>query len=270
MTEPFGLVVASRCAPAPTPGSMSWSLRPCANPGPRAGHAGLRRAPGRRQPLQRIFYELYRDRAAFDEHESEPHTRRFLAAVKSSSTRFQWTSCRSWLPRVCRRTAGVNPTEALAFPDRVAELRRQRGLSQRSWHRHPALGELGVQVERGVQPVERFAVLQALADALGVPARVLRPDAGPLIEAEPAEVKGDRTRRTAPGPRRAPRAQHHPLRPCQRTSRRRRSTPPAGVPSVATHPPIGIRRPRPRAGRPVARTGDRRPHHQWTEPTSDP
>ena len=31
------------------------------------------------QPLQRIFYELYRDRAAFDAHEEQPHTRRFLA-----------------------------------------------------------------------------------------------------------------------------------------------------------------------------------------------
>jgi quinol monooxygenase YgiN len=31
------------------------------------------------QPQQRIFYELYRDRAAFDAHEQAPHTRRFLA-----------------------------------------------------------------------------------------------------------------------------------------------------------------------------------------------
>jgi quinol monooxygenase YgiN len=31
------------------------------------------------QPRQRIFYELYRDRAAFDAHEQSAHTRRFLA-----------------------------------------------------------------------------------------------------------------------------------------------------------------------------------------------
>jgi quinol monooxygenase YgiN len=31
------------------------------------------------QPRQWIFYELYRDRAAFEVHEAEPHTRRFLA-----------------------------------------------------------------------------------------------------------------------------------------------------------------------------------------------
>jgi quinol monooxygenase YgiN len=30
------------------------------------------------KPRQRIFYELYRDRAAFDAHEASEHTRRFL------------------------------------------------------------------------------------------------------------------------------------------------------------------------------------------------
>lgn len=30
------------------------------------------------QPLQRIFYELYADRAAFDAHERQPHTVHFL------------------------------------------------------------------------------------------------------------------------------------------------------------------------------------------------
>ena len=31
------------------------------------------------EPLQRIFYELYRDKAAFEAHETAPHTRRYLA-----------------------------------------------------------------------------------------------------------------------------------------------------------------------------------------------
>lgn len=31
------------------------------------------------QPLQRVFYELYQDKAAFDAHEAAPHTRRYLA-----------------------------------------------------------------------------------------------------------------------------------------------------------------------------------------------
>jgi transcriptional regulator with XRE-family HTH domain len=41
------------------------------------------------------------------------------------------------------------------------------------------------QVERGVQPVERLSVLQALADALGVSVRDVRPDAGPPAEETP-------------------------------------------------------------------------------------
>jgi quinol monooxygenase YgiN len=32
------------------------------------------------KPLERIFYELYRDRAAFDAHEEQSHTKRFLGA----------------------------------------------------------------------------------------------------------------------------------------------------------------------------------------------
>jgi quinol monooxygenase YgiN len=32
------------------------------------------------KPLERIFYELYRDRAAFDAHEEQSHTKRFLDA----------------------------------------------------------------------------------------------------------------------------------------------------------------------------------------------
>jgi quinol monooxygenase YgiN len=31
------------------------------------------------QPLQRVFYELYQDEAAFEAHEAAPHTRRYLA-----------------------------------------------------------------------------------------------------------------------------------------------------------------------------------------------
>ncbi|WP_171161931.1 putative quinol monooxygenase [Streptomyces sp. I05A-00742] len=31
------------------------------------------------EPAVRVFYELYADRAAFDEHERQPHVRHFLA-----------------------------------------------------------------------------------------------------------------------------------------------------------------------------------------------
>ena len=44
------------------------------------------------QPLQRIFYELYRDRAAFEAHEAAPHTRRYLEARDQylASTEVDW------------------------------------------------------------------------------------------------------------------------------------------------------------------------------------
>ena len=34
-------------------------------------------------PLQRIFYEIYRDQAAFDSHESQPYIKRFVADRRS-------------------------------------------------------------------------------------------------------------------------------------------------------------------------------------------
>lgn len=40
-----------------------------------------------RDPQARIFYELYADRTAFDHHEAQPHTARFLAAREPLLTR---------------------------------------------------------------------------------------------------------------------------------------------------------------------------------------
>jgi quinol monooxygenase YgiN len=44
------------------------------------------------QPLQRIFYELYADRAAFEAHGAYPHTRRYLAERDQylASTEVDW------------------------------------------------------------------------------------------------------------------------------------------------------------------------------------
>jgi quinol monooxygenase YgiN len=44
------------------------------------------------QPLQRVFYELYRDKAAFEAHEAAPHTRRYLAERDQylASTEVDW------------------------------------------------------------------------------------------------------------------------------------------------------------------------------------
>jgi quinol monooxygenase YgiN len=44
------------------------------------------------QPLQRVFYELYRDKAAFDVHEASPATKRYLAGRGQylASTEVDW------------------------------------------------------------------------------------------------------------------------------------------------------------------------------------
>ncbi|MFE5137240.1 helix-turn-helix domain-containing protein [Streptomyces fagopyri] len=72
---------------------------------------------------------------------------------------------------------------------RVKELRRIAGMSQSDLAIAMARSESWVsQVERGVQPVERLSILQALADALNVSVREVRPDAAPAAEAEPDET----------------------------------------------------------------------------------
>ena len=41
------------------------------------------------EPQTRIFYELYRDQAAFKAHEHQPHVRHFLAAREAHVERFE-------------------------------------------------------------------------------------------------------------------------------------------------------------------------------------
>jgi transcriptional regulator with XRE-family HTH domain len=76
-------------------------------------------------------------------------------------------------------------TDARAAGQRIKELRRNVGMSQSDLATAMQRSESWVsQVERGVQPVERLSVLQALADALGVSVRDVRPDAAEPDEPE--------------------------------------------------------------------------------------
>ncbi|MGW0629809.1 helix-turn-helix domain-containing protein [Streptomyces sp. NPDC002758] len=82
----------------------------------------------------------------------------------------------------------MTASETKTVGQRVKELRRAEGMSQSDLAAAMGRSESWVsQVERGVQPVERLSVLQALADALNVPVRELRPDAAPAEEVEPEE-----------------------------------------------------------------------------------
>ena len=75
-------------------------------------------------------------------------------------------------------TVGVMLPPTLPLAERVAELRRQRGLSQRELGAAMGRSESWVsQVERGVQPVERVAVLQTLAETAMHPNEIDRAEA---------------------------------------------------------------------------------------------
>lgn len=69
---------------------------------------------------------------------------------------------------------------------RIAQLRRQRRLSQRELASELGRSESWMsQVERGIQPVERLSILQSVADTLGVTVQELRPEVIP--EPEPTD-----------------------------------------------------------------------------------
>ncbi|MEU6222309.1 helix-turn-helix domain-containing protein [Streptomyces sp. NPDC047042] len=84
----------------------------------------------------------------------------------------------------------MTASDSKAMGRRVKELRRAAGMAQSDLATAMRRSESWVsQVERGVQPVERLSVLQALADALNVSVQELRPDAAvPAEEAEPPDL----------------------------------------------------------------------------------
>ncbi|WP_371653496.1 MULTISPECIES: helix-turn-helix domain-containing protein [unclassified Streptomyces] len=81
----------------------------------------------------------------------------------------------------------MSTEEQRVFGARVADLRKQRGMTQSELA--AAIGRTASwlsQVERGIQPVNRLDVLRLLADGLGVPLQVLQPEAPPTADPEPA------------------------------------------------------------------------------------
>jgi len=62
------------------------------------------------QPRQRVFYELYRNQAAFDAHEASEHTRRFLAerGALLESTEVDFLDLADGKTPVTARTGGLD------------------------------------------------------------------------------------------------------------------------------------------------------------------
>ncbi|MGH3525771.1 MAG: helix-turn-helix domain-containing protein [Pseudonocardiaceae bacterium] len=86
----------------------------------------------------------------------------------------------------------MDPAGGGTLGERVAELRRRLGMSQKDLATEVGRSESWVsQVERDVLPVERVSVLQLLADALGTSVRNLRPEATadvPKVVGQPDEL----------------------------------------------------------------------------------
>lgn len=84
----------------------------------------------------------------------------------------------------------MTSSDTKTLGQRIKELRRAAGMSQSDLATAMTRSESWVsQVERGVQPVERLSILQALADALNVSVREVRPDAALAEEVEPEEAR---------------------------------------------------------------------------------
>ena len=90
MEQPFGLVV--RFALKPGAGEAFDHLTSQTVEQIRANEPGTLIYAVHRvesDPDARLFYELYRNRAAFDDHEAQSHTRRFLAERGQYLTGFE-------------------------------------------------------------------------------------------------------------------------------------------------------------------------------------
>ena len=82
-------------------------------------------------PRERIFYELYADRAAFDEHETQPHTRHFLADREPmlEATRVVFLDLAGGKTPLSAGPAPAMP-DARLVGEQVAYHRKRLGLSQ--------------------------------------------------------------------------------------------------------------------------------------------
>ena len=171
---------ASRAKTRPPPRrTIGWWRRPSKASDGRAGDARLRVTPVDAEPLQRVFYELYRDRAAFEAHE-EQDTRAFLDGVTQylASNRGRLADAPD---RQGNRRVTTDYQKALGR--KIAAERRRRGLSQPELARLIDRSVAWVsQVERGVRKVDRMSVLEALAAALDVPLAELAAEA-PVVAA---------------------------------------------------------------------------------------
>ena len=111
-------------------------------------------------PMQRIFYEIYRDRAAFESHESRPYMQRFVAERRSCVLATNVIELRLKYAKVAPLP---NPQVSAPAPPALPPVRPQRPDQQRTEHLQSHQLGGGDAVQAGLD--EMFA-------------RPLRPDPG--------------------------------------------------------------------------------------------
>lgn len=89
-------------------------------------------------PLQRIFYELYRDRPAFDRHENQPYMQRFVAERRSSVLATNVIELRLACAKVAPRPRLQPGSAQPAIPQPVTPEPRLQPLPLRSYQRRPS------------------------------------------------------------------------------------------------------------------------------------
>jgi quinol monooxygenase YgiN len=73
-------------------------------------------------PLQRIFYEIYRDRTAFDSHESQPYMQRFVAERRTCVLATNVIELRLKYAKVAPLPGPQPPAPAAPVPQRARPL----------------------------------------------------------------------------------------------------------------------------------------------------
>jgi len=109
-------------------------------------------------PMQRIFYEIYRDRAAFDSHESQPYMQRFVAERRSCVLATNVIELRLKYAKVAPLPNPQSPAPAAAPPQSSARAPLPAGPPQRlpplrSGPPAGARGPLGAPGTQRLQPL---------------------------------------------------------------------------------------------------------------------
>ncbi len=106
-------------------------------------------------PMQRIFYEIYRDRAAFDSHENQPYMKRFVADRRVCVLATNVIELRLKYAKVAPLPGPQLPSPQPPSPPAPAALTAPRGLAPGEAPRPQSLEPLPPRPDRRLPSGER-------------------------------------------------------------------------------------------------------------------